>query len=108
MYISEFISLLLCASFGVGTAVPINAQTAEFCVTSSYENFLLEIESKERPLTEKGLDYLTAYGWVQATKVCMAHTTYSASKQMEAANFKNRIDSLTKAIEVAIRSNALP
>lgn len=101
-------SILVGVSAVLAVTVPANAQTAQSCVAPAYERFLSEIDKIKKPFVQKGIDYLNAYGWIEATRACFAHTTYPASKQQEATDFKGSIERLSKNIGAAIRTNTAP
>jgi hypothetical protein len=101
-------SILIGAFLLAASTMVVNAQTAKPCVTPSYERFLTEIENIKKPFEQKGLTYLNAYGWIEATRACFTHASYPASKQQEAADFKSSIERLSQSIVTAIRTNSTP
>jgi hypothetical protein len=56
----------------------------------------------------KGIDLLSAYGWIRATRACLNHAIYPSDKQQSVADFRRSIDRLLDQFAQAISTDSSP
>lgn len=106
MHTRKIIAISLCACLALPSVSA--AQSATSCVDHAWGAFRDEIESKAQPLTQRGNDYLAAFGWIRAAQTCLEFATYPDTAAAEKAAFRAAIAATAEAIEMAVRTNTSP
>lgn len=83
----------------------LSAQSAEPCVDFAWNEFRNEIENELNAVEAQGDDYLTAYGLIRSTQMCLQFTDYPVELVEAATTFREAVDRTEDTIADAILTN---